>query len=46
MLSVSVGDELQPNGRYSPGDAAWIAGAVGSVLKTELPVQGFTVIVR
>lgn len=46
VLSVSVGDELQRNGRYSPGDAAWIAGAVGSVLKTELPVLGLTVIVR
>jgi hypothetical protein len=46
VLSVSVGDELQRNGRYSPGDAAWIAGAVGSVLKTKLPVLGLTVIVR
>ena len=46
VLSVSVGDELQRNGRYSPGDAAWIAGPAGSVLKTKLPVLGLSVVIR
>lgn len=46
VLSVSVGDELQRNGRYSPGDAAWIAGPADSMLKTKLPVLGLSVVIR
>ena len=46
VLAVFVGDALQRKGRYSPGDAAWIAGASGAVLTPQLPEQGFSVIFR
>ena len=46
VRSVYVGDAMQEACRYAPGDAPWIGGAEGALLRTVEPSLGFSVIFR